>query len=123
VAPDAFYPLYWKINIDRLLTYWYCSKATSYLFSTGYVAIPANGASRTPAIIFYCNYNGIRNITGALIKIINYAKSVIEQARRHFEKTSGLKNNGYFHPSFSAFLSIFNLLRKPTYAISGKKTI
>jgi hypothetical protein len=45
LALGAFYPLYRKINIYSLLSYRYRSKATSYLPSTGYVAVSANGAS------------------------------------------------------------------------------
>ena len=37
-------------------------------------------------ILFYRNYNSVRHIAGTLVKITNYAKDVIEQAGRHFEK-------------------------------------
>jgi len=84
----AFHPLYWKINVHGLPTYRYRSKATNYLPSAAHVATSANWASQAPMIFFYRHYNGVRNITGTLVKITNYAKGVIEQAGRHFEKTS-----------------------------------
>ncbi len=81
-------PAVLKDQYRRLLTYWYRSKAVSHFFSTGCVVTSANGASWTPLIFSDRNYNDICYITGALIKITYYAKSMIKQARRHFEKAS-----------------------------------
>jgi hypothetical protein len=82
----ALHPLYRKINIYSLSTYRYRSKATGYLPSATHVAASAYRTSQAPMIFFYRNYNGVRNIVGTLVKITNYAKGVIEQAGRHFEK-------------------------------------
>jgi len=48
-------------------------------------------------IRLYCDNHDTRNKTGALIKITNYAKGVIQQTGRHVEKTSSLKVSDNFN--------------------------
>jgi len=85
LAFSAFYPLHGKVNKHCFSSNWYSAKTANQFSSAMHFTTSANRTPESPSICLYCNYYGPRNKAGALIKIANYAKGVIQQTGRHTE--------------------------------------
>ncbi len=106
-------------------TDWHGTKTTSRLPSTVHITASTSRTPQSPSIFLHCNNYYASNKMGALIKITNYAKGVIQQTGRHIEKTSWFKSRDNFNLKFTFFQHLFLSLSthlpdepffyKPTY--------